>query len=372
VESLSHWTQCFGIDGFRFDIAPSLGIDDAGHFSNEAPFFDAVRQDPRLKGIKLIAEAWDAAGGYYVGDFPPDWGDWNGKARDSIRQFWRGDKDKARDFARALAGTPDLFRINGKPVEASINFIACHDGFTLLDLTRYSQKHNHANGENNRDGGDHDFSCNYGVEGETADREIEALRERQARNMLASVFLSFGTPMLLAGDEMGRTQGGNNNAYAQDNGISWLDWRLPSSRLGAQRLAFTKQLIALRKEMFASFPDGHPNGPGEREPTIAWWSVWGNPMTHGDWMDDKTQCLAAVYEPRGWLILFNASLEDAAFILPPTGTGVWRMELTTADPTRPTQDQMAAGTQSIRLPARTLIVFSRDTSRTIGKNGHGF
>jgi glycogen operon protein len=372
VESLAHWVQCYGLDGFRFDIAPSLGLDEAGRFSREAPFFEAVRQDSRLQDVKLVAEAWDAAGGYYVGDFPPEWADWNGQARDSIRQFWRGDQDMARNFAKTLAGSPDLFRNKGKPVESSVNFVACHDGFPLLDLTRYAHKHNHANGENNRDGGDHDFSSNYGVEGETADREIEELRERQARNMLASVFLSFGTPMLLAGDEMGRTQGGNNNAYAQDNAISWLDWRLPSSRLGAQRLAFAKQLIMLRKEMFASFPEGHPNGPGEREPTIAWWSVWGNLMTHKDWMDHKTQCFAAVYEPRGWLILFNASLEDAAFILPPTGTGVWRMALTTADPIRPTQDQVAAGGQTIRLPARTLIVFSRDTSRTIGKTGHGF
>jgi glycogen operon protein len=276
----------------------------------------------------------------------------------------------AREFAKALAGTPDLFRSKGKPIEASINFVACHDGFPLLDLTRYSHKHNHANGENNRDGGDHDFSSNYGVEGETSDRELEDMRERQARNMLASVFLSFGTPMLLAGDEMGRTQGGNNNAYAQDNAISWLDWRLPGSRLGAQRLTFTKQLIGLRKEMFSGFPEGHPNGPGEREPTIAWWSVWGNPMTQKDWMDDTTQCFAAVYEPRGWLILFNASLEDAAFILPPTGTGVWRMALTTSDPIRPTQDQVAAGGQTTRLPARTLIVFSRDPSRMRSGSRH--
>jgi isoamylase len=372
VESLAHWVQCYGVDGFRFDIAPSLGMDGTGRFSQEAPFFDAVRQDPRLKDIKMIAEAWDAAGGYYVGDFPPDWAAWNGQARDSIRQFWRGDLDLARDFAKALAGSPDVFRNKGKPVEASINFVACHDGFPLLDLTRYARKHNHANGENNRDGGDHDFSANYGVEGETTDREIEELRERQARNMLASVFLSFGTPMVLAGDEMGRTQGGNNNAYAQDNAISWLDWRLPGSRLGARRLTFTKQLIALRKEMFRGFPAGHPNGPGEREPTIAWWSVWGNLMTHQDWMDETTRCFAAVYEPRGWLILFNASLEDAAFILPPAGIAIWRMALTTADPIRPTQDQVAAGGQTIHLPARTLIVFSRDSSRTIGKTGHGF
>lgn len=372
VESLSHWAEFYGIDGFRFDIAPSLSLDTSGRFNSHGPIFDAIRRDRRLTGKRLVAEAWDARGGYYVGDFPLDWADWNGKARDSIRQFWRGDQDKARDFAKALAGSPDLFRHKGKPVSASVNFVTCHDGFPLVDLTRYSRKHNHGNGENNRDGGDHDFSANYGVEGPSGDDKITHLRERQARNMLTSAFMCFGTPMLLAGDEIGRTQGGNNNAYSQDNPVSWIDWSLLQTKAGASQLSFTRQLISLRKQMFAGFPDGHPNGVGEREPTISWWTVWGRPMCPDDWADPLTHCFAAIYEPGGWLILINASDEDANFILPPTAAGIWRLALSTADPSRPAGEHVAAGGQTLKLPAHSLKIFSHDPSRKIGKTGHGF
>ncbi len=371
-DSLAHWVEGYGIDGFRFDIAPSLGIDTEGQFHTDAPFFKEGAADKRLSSVKLIAEAWDAAGGYQVGNFPADWADWNDKARNTYRQFWRGDADKARDMATAIAGSADLFRARGKPVHASINFVACHDGFPTHDLTRYAHKHNSANGEDNRDGGDHDYSCNYGVEGITSDPAINALRERQARNMLASMFLSFGTPMILAGDEFGRTQGGNNNAYAQDNLTSWLDWSIPFTKVGGERLAFTKRVIALRKTMFAGFPDGPPNGPGEREPSIAWWSVWGTLMSHADWMNAETRCYGALIEPGGWLILFNASEQDVQFTLPPTGVGVWRQALNTADPTRPAGEIVATAGQTIQLDARSLAVFQRDTSRTIGNSGHAF
>jgi isoamylase len=371
-DSLAHWVQAYGVDGFRFDIAPSLGIDSARHFRTDAPFFKECAADTRLKDVKLIAEAWDAAGGYYVGDFPTDWADWNDKARNTYRQFWRGDGDKARDMANALAGSADLFRAKGKPIHASINFVACHDGFPLHDLTRYAHKHNIANGEDNRDGGDHDFSCNYGVEGPTDDPVVTALRERQARNMLASMFLSFGTPMILAGDEFGRTQGGNNNAYAQDNLTSWLDWNQAYSKSGGERLAFTKRVIALRKAMHEGLPAGAPSGPGELEPSIAWWSVWGSLMTHHDWMNPTTKCFAALIEPGGWLLLFNASEQDAQFALPPTGLGVWQQALNTADPTRPIGEIVATSGQTINLEAHSFVVFKRDTSRPIGKSGHGF
>jgi isoamylase len=371
-DSLAHWTDAYGVDGFRFDIAPSLGIDNKGQFKTDAPFFLECAADSRLKDVKLIAEPWDAAGGYHVGDFPADWADWNDKARDTYRQFWRGDADKARDLATALAGSAPLFRNKGKPLYASVNFVACHDGFPAHDLVRYSHKHNIANGEDNRDGGDHDYACNYGVEGITADASINALRERQARNMLATMFLSFGTPMILAGDEVGRTQGGNNNAYAQDNLTSWLDWSLPYTKTGGERLAFTKRVIALRKKMHISLPDGPPNGPGEREPAIAWWSVWGSLMTHADWMNTATRCFGALIEPGGWLLLFNASEQDAQFVLPPTGTGVWQQALNTADPMRPEGELVATSGQTINLEARSLVVFKRDISRNIGKSGHGF
>ena len=371
-DSLAHFTQSYGVDGFRFDIAPSLGIDSKGQFQTNAPFFKECANDPRLSDVKLIAEPWDAAGGYQVGNFPPDWADWNDKARDTYRQFWRGDSDKARDLANALAGSAPLFRAKGKPLHASINFVACHDGFPTYDLTRYSHKHNIANGEDNRDGGDHDYACNYGIEGSSIDPKVSELRERQARNMLATMFLSFGTPMILAGDEVGRTQGGNNNAYAQDNLTSWLDWSLPYSKTGGQRLAFTKRVIALRKAMHASLPNGPPNGPGEREPAIAWWSVWGSLMMHADWMNAQTRCFGALIEPGGWLLLFNASEQDAQFVLPPTGSGVWQQALNTADPTRPEGDITALSGQTLNLEARSLVVFKRDSSRTIGKSGHGF
>lgn len=371
-DSLAHWKDAYGVDGFRFDIATSLGIDHQGQFKTDAPFFRECAADARLQDVKLIAEAWDAAGGYQVGGFPPDWADWNDAARNAYRQFWRGDQNKACDLATALAGSPDLFRARGKAVHSSVNFVACHDGFPLYDLTRFAHKHNEANGENNRDGGDHDYSCNYGVEGPTADAAINTVRERQARNMLATLFFSFGTPMILAGDEFGRTQGGNNNAYAQDNLISWVDWSVADSGVGQARLAFTKRLIKLRKAMFAPLPDGPPNGPGEREPTLAWWSVWGTLMRHEDWMDPQTKCFGVLVEPGGWLILFNASEQDTQFVLPPTGLGLWQQMLNTADPTRPEGEIIATTGQSIHLSARAVIVLKRDASRPTGKSGHGF
>jgi isoamylase len=372
LDSLAHFTSAYGVDGFRFDIATSLGIDAKGQFHTDAPFFKQCSADPRLKNVKLIAEAWDAAGGHQVGGFPVDWADWNDGARDAYRQFWRGDADKARDLATALAGSAPKFRARGKPVHSSVNFVACHDGFPLHDLTRFAHKHNDANGEDNRDGGDHNYACNYGVEGPTDDPAVNALRERQARNMLTTMFLSFGTPMILAGDEFGRTQGGNNNAYAQDNLTSWVDWSVPETLAGRARLAFTKRVIALRKTIFATLPDGPPNGPGEREPAIAWWSVWGTLMSHADWMAPDTKCFGALIEPGGWLILFNASEQDAQFVLPPTGTGVWQQMLNTADPTRPEGEIIATPGQSIHLDARGLMVFVRDTSRHTGTSGHAF
>lgn len=371
-DSLAHWIEAYGIDGFRFDIAPSLGIDRAGSFHTDAPFFNEWPADPRLQNVKLIAEAWDAAGGYYVGDFPPDWADWNDAARNAYRQFWRGDEGKACHIADALTGSAKLFRNKNKPVHSSINFVACHDGFPLHDLTRFAHKHNLANGENNRDGGDHDFSCNYGLEGPNAPAEIVALRERQARNMLTTMMLSFGTPLLLAGDEFGRTQGGNNNAYAQDNMVSWLDWSVAKTKTGSERLAFTKRIIALRKEIFAPLPEGPPNGPGEREPTIAWWSVWGSLMTHQDWMDPQTRCFGALIEGGGWLIVLNASEQGVQFVLPPAGQSVWQQVLNTADPARPRGEVVATSGQSIAVTDRSLVVFKRDGSRVRGKSGHGF
>ncbi|MEN9854984.1 MAG: glycogen debranching protein GlgX [Pseudomonadota bacterium] len=377
-DSLAHWVSAYGIDGFRFDIATSLGMDRPGQFHTNAPFFKELAADTRLRDVKLISEPWDAAGGHYVGQFPVPWADWNDRARDAYRRFWRGDAGQARHLATAIAGSAPLFRARGKDVTASVNYVACHDGFPLHDLTRYAHKHNEANGENNRDGADENYSCNHGVEGETDDPTILAKRERHAANMLASMFLSFGTPMLLAGDEFGRTQGGSNNAYAQDNAVSWLDWSVANSTVGAQRIAFTKRLIALRRQMFSELPDGPPNGPSEQEPSLAWWSVWGCLMTHADWMSPDTQCFGALLEPGGWLIVANASLEDCAFVLPPAGRGppqgdgFWQLMLTTADPTRPAGESVAVSGQAFQIEANSLAVFQIKSNRAKGKNGHGF
>ncbi|NJR20140.1 MAG: glycogen debranching protein GlgX, partial [Hyphomonadaceae bacterium] len=366
LDSLAHWTDAYGIDGFRFDIAPSLGIDDLGNFHKDAPFFQECAADARLKNIKLISEPWDAAGGYHVGDFPAHWADWNDQARNSYRQFWRGDRGKARSFAEALSGSASLFADQGKPAYASVNFVACHDGFPLYDLTRFAHKHNLANGEGNRDGGDHDFSCNYGIEGLNVPVEINTLRERQAANMLASALLSCGTPMLLSGDEFGRTQGGNNNAYAQDNVVSWLDWSVAASPAGRARLALTKRIIALRKQIFAE------NAHTDTNFNIGWWNVWGGPMSEADWNNPDTRCFGALFEHGGWFIIFNASEADARFVLPPLQQGVWQQHLNTAQPDRPAGDRVATSGQTIDVMARSLAVFKHDISRTIGKSGHGF
>jgi isoamylase len=371
-DSLVHWVTAYGIDGFRFDIATQLGTDPSGHFSKDAPLFKEIAAEPLLAHTKLIAEPWDASGGYQVGQFPPPFADWNDRARNAYRQFWRGDQDKARDFATALSGSADRFRSAGKPLYASVNFVSCHDGFPLADVVRYNHKHNHANGEDNRDGGNHDHSCNHGVEGASQNPALEALRDQQARNMLASALLSFGTPMLLAGDEFGRTQGGNNNAYAQDNMVSWLDWSLANSKTGQSRITFTRRVIALRKEMHGGLSGAAPNGPGEQEPTIAWWSVWGGLMSHSDWMNVHTQCFGALIEPGGWLLLFNASEQAARFVLPPSEGGAWRQRLDSADPLRPDGEIIASSGDPIGLDARSLRVFQRDLTRNRGQSGHGY
>jgi isoamylase len=244
MDSLRYWVTDMHVDGFRFDLASTLAREQH-HVTRLSSFFDAIHQDPVLSRVKLIAEPWDIGeGGYQVGNFPILWAEWNDKYRDVTRRFWRGDHGMMAELANRLTGSSDLYQDDGRHPYASINFLAAHDGFTLHDLVSYSHKHNEANGENNRDGHDHNLSANYGVEGPTDDEAINEVRERQKRNLLATLFLSQGVPMLCAGDEMGRTQGGNNNAYAQDNEISWIDWNLDERRRA--QLEFTRALIALR------------------------------------------------------------------------------------------------------------------------------
>jgi len=246
MDSLRYWALEMHVDGFRFDLGTALAREN-GDYGQGSAFFDTIRQDPVMAGLKLIAEPWDLGPyGYQLGNFPPGWAEWNGQYRDTVRRFWRGDNGLVADLASRIAGSSDIFGYRGRRPWASINFVTAHDGVTLEDLVSYSDKHNEANGECNRDGTDADYSFNCGVEGPSEDPDIEAVRERQKRNLFATLLLSLGVPMLLAGDEIGRTQRGNNNAYCQDNEISWLDWEhLRPEDEGLAR--FVRYLIHLRR-----------------------------------------------------------------------------------------------------------------------------
>src|SRR4029450_1861627 len=244
MDSLRYWVLDMHVDGFRFDLASALAreVHDVDRLS---AFFDVIHQEPVISQVKLIAEPWDLGeGGYQVGNFPPGWTEWNGKYRDAIRRYWKGDERQVADLGYRLTGSSDLYEQGGRRPSASINFVTAHDGFTLADLVAYDGKHNEANGEDNRDGTDDNASWNCGAEGPTDDPAVQALRERQIRNVLATLLLSQGIPMLLAGDEAGRTQHGNNNAYCQDNEISWQNWPLPRTAL--RQVEFTRELIQLR------------------------------------------------------------------------------------------------------------------------------
>ena len=294
MDSLRYWITEMGVDGFRFDLASALArsLHDVDQLSS---FMAVVHQDPVVSQVKLIAEPWDLGeGGYQVGAFPPLWTEWNGRFRDSVRDFWRGAPTGAAEFATRLAGSADLYAADGRKPFASINFITAHDGFTMRDLVSYERKHNEANGEDNRDGTNDNRSYNFGVEGDTDDPEINAARRRQVRNLLTTLLLAHGVPMLLAGDEMWRTQRGNNNAYCQDNEIAWLNWDALEDPDVARLLRFTQRLIALRRDspVFRqrSFFLGTPARPG-RLKDLAWFRPDGQEMTESDWHSPWTNTL---------------------------------------------------------------------------------
>jgi isoamylase len=342
MDSLRYWILEMHVDGFRFDLASALAreLHDVDRLST---FFDLVQQDPVVSQVKLIAEPWDVGvGGYQVGNFPPLWTEWNGKYRDTVRDFWRGRPGTLPEFASRLTGSSDLYESSGRRPVASINFVTCHDGFTLADLVSYDGKHNEANGEDNRDGTDDNRSWNCGVEGPAEDPEINALRARQQRNFLVTLFCSQGVPMLLAGDEIGRSQGGNNNAYCQDSVLSWVDW----SRATGERdlLAFTERLARLRRH--------HPAFRRRRffrTGDIQWLTPAGTEMTGPDWQAAYAKSVAvlldgtAISEPdqRGdpitdneFLLLFNAGPEPITFALPEPKLGSeWQVVVDTAYPT---------------------------------------
>jgi isoamylase len=339
------------VDGFRFDLAAALARQ-FHEVDRLSAFFDLVQQDPVVSQVKLIAEPWDVGdGGYHVGNFPPLWSEWNGKYRDTIRDFWRGQPATLPEFASRLTGSSDLYQQDSRRPVASVNFVTAHDGFTLQDLVSYDHKHNEANGEDNRDGSDDNRSWNCGVEGPTDDPAILALRARQKRNFLTTLLLSQGVPMLLAGDEIGRTQQGNNNAYCQDNEISWVNWAVRED--DQELLDYVRKLIKLRAEhpVFRRrrfFRGQAIRGGRQRLGDIAWFTLAGEEMTGHDWDAGFVKSLTvflngrAISEPdrRGermaddsFLLLFNASEQDLVFTIPPRRYGQrWAKALDTAWP----------------------------------------
>jgi glycogen operon protein len=372
MDSLRYWVVDMHVDGFRFDLASALArelyeVDKLGSF------FDIIQQDPVLSQVKLIAEPWDLGeGGYQVGNFPAGWTEWNGRYRDSVRQFWRGDGGQVSQLASRLAGSSDLYAQGGRRPYASINFVTSHDGFTLRDLVSYSRKHNEANGEANRDGESHNLSSNCGVEGDTDDPAILALRARQTRNFLATLLLSQGVPMLTAGDEIGRTQHGNNNAYCQDNEISWIDWNLTPGH--SDLLAFTRRLINLRAThpvlRRRTFFQGRVIR-NEEVTDIVWLDADGQEMTDATWNAPHARCLGAMLvgdaiaevDDRGepihddtLLLLLNAGEAAVTFSLPAIPLGqAWELVLDTNGEGREADANVAG--PAYALGGRSLAVF---------------
>lgn len=360
MDSLRYWVQEMHVDGFRFDLASALARElyDVDKLSG---FFDVIQQDPVISQVKLIAEPWDiGSGGYQVGNFPVLWTEWNGKYRDCIRKFWRGDSGQLAELASRITGSSDLYEHTGRRPHASINFVTCHDGFTLRDMVSYNHKHNMANGEDNRDGDSHNNSWNCGEEGPTTDADIRALRERQRRNVFATLAFSVGVPMLSGGDELSHTQHGNNNAYCQDNELSWYPWEL--SAMDADFLAFVRQVLAIRQKhpvfqrrrffkgalCLGDVSDDVENAvcDGAIYRDVVWLAADNREMTASDWNNPESRVLGMMLEGYGLdemddagkpivdnslLLLLNASKQDVAFTLPehPLGSQ-WQLQLTTA------------------------------------------
>jgi isoamylase len=298
MDSLRYWVLDMHVDGFRFDLAPALARE-LYDVNRLGTFFDIIHQDPVLSTVKLIAEPWDlGAGGYQVGNFPIKWAEWNGKYRDCLRRFWRGDRDQVAELAYRVSGSSDLYQTSNRTPSSSINFVTCHDGFTLEDLVSYERKHNERNSDDNHDGNEANWSCNWGEEGATESAAVLELRDRAKRNFLATLLFSQGVPMLLAGDELGRSQGGNNNAYCQDNETSWIDWRLTPR--GQELLRYTIRLLAIRRENPAlrrrSFFGGRSTPDGAKD--VTWLRPDGSEMRDADWHDPQNDCLGMLIDGR--------------------------------------------------------------------------
>jgi len=378
MDSLRYWLTEMHVDGFRFDLAPTLARQEGG-FDQVSAFFDLVSQDPVVSRAKLIAEPWDVGQGdsYDLGRFPPLWREWNGRYRDSMRDYWRSHQVGIGEFATRFCGSSDLYGGPGRRrPTASVNLITVHDGFTLADLVSYDTKHNEANGEANRDGTDDNRSWNCGTEGPAADPAITTLRQRQSRAMLATLLLSFGVPMLLGGDERGRTQRGNNNAYCQDNDITWFDW----SRGDGDLLAFTQRLIAFRKQ--------HPVFrrrrflAGKEAAELGWYTPAGAPMTEADWADPSALSLAIYLDGADdpdlaedgtplldddFLVLFNAWWQALDFAIPSTRPGqTWRAEIDTYDPPAVATMPQRQATDLVTVGPRSVTVLRAPRSPEAG------
>ena len=349
LAALRYWMVEMHVDGFRFDLASILGRDGTGKLLSNPPLIEQIAEDPILRGTKLIAEAWDAAGGYEVGSFSEQgWAEWNGRYRDDVRRFWRGDDGMLGLFASRICGSADIYSKSGKGPEGSINFVTCHDGFTLNDLVSYRYKHNEANGENNRDGTDANFSQNCGFEGETADPAIETLRKRQIKNFLLTLLISRGVPMLLGGDEFRRTQRGNNNAYCQDNETSWVDWtHLEQHR---EIFRFTRGMIAFRRAHAILTTEEFYTGA-----EIQWFGSQGGLP---NWADPRCKTLACLIHENGQdrlYLMFNAATRETDFGLPTLPQGFrWHLAVDTSRSAP--QDLFAAGEEALVDDSKTYHV----------------
>jgi isoamylase len=375
MDSLRYWVEEMRVDGFRFDLATTLARD-GGPFSEDASFLHAVTQDPVLSRVRLIAEPWDVGPeGYQLGNFPPGWSEWNAQYRDTVRRFWLGEHGVVPRFATRILGSTDIFDRRGRQPRASINFITAHDGFTLRDLVSYDHKHNEANGEENRDGLDQNLSWNSGEEGPTSDPRIRRLRRKRMKSFLATLLLSQGVPMLLSGDELGRTQHGNNNAYAQDNEISWVHWDLDEE--ARELLEFTKELIRLRREHIVFRRRKFFRGrvvPGANVKDSMWFHSSGREMTSEDWEEQSARTLGLKLSgaaglahrtasgeslpDRDSLLLFNSSDSPMEFTLPPAEPGqTWRLTLDTSDQEIESGAALGDSVEVCMIPARAVYVF---------------
>jgi glycogen operon protein len=378
MDSLRYWVLEMHVDGFRFDLAAALARE-LHAVDRLSAFFDVIQQDPVVSQVKLIAEPWDVGeGGYQVGNFPPLWSEWNGRYRDTVRDYWRGADAALAELGSRFTGSSDLYQDDSRRPLASINFMTAHDGFTLRDIVSYDRKHNEQNLEENRDGENHNRSWNCGVEGETDDPAVSALRQRQTRNFLVTLFLSQGVPMLLGGDELGRTQHGNNNAYCQDNEISWFDWKLVETN--AALLDFTRRLIEFRKQ--------HPvfrrrrwfqGRPIRGIVDIGWFRPDGSEMTEEDWASGFAKSIAVLLngeairtpDPHGrrivddsFLVFFNAHSDSLKFTVPERLAGPWHCVLDTFRGGFLDDSPALAAKQQLEVGARAVVVLGNTRPST--------